>query len=90
MQFEIRMALEDAGLDLRLMDTVTGLMKTYGYTVAEAIACVRHGLTAGQELGIALNELGSSIDRALGLTRTVAWVDRQLRRWPRLYAWLSR
>ncbi len=44
MMFEIRLALEDAGLDIRLAETVAGLMRTYGWQIPRAIWCVRAGL----------------------------------------------
>jgi hypothetical protein len=45
MLFEIRLALEDAGLDVRLTETVAGLMEGYGWQIPQAIHCVRVATT---------------------------------------------
>lgn len=44
MQMEIRLALEEAGLDLHFMEIVTGLMRAYGWQVAQAISYVQAAL----------------------------------------------
>lgn len=44
MLFEIRLALEDAAMDVRLTGVVAGLMDFYGWQIPKAIACVRAAL----------------------------------------------
>lgn len=43
-QMEIRLKMEDAGLDLRALDAVTGLIEHYGWSIAKAIAAVKLAL----------------------------------------------
>jgi hypothetical protein len=43
-----------------------------------------------ERLDAALSDLRRALDDALGISRLVYWLDRQLRRSPRLYAWLSK
>lgn len=44
MLFEIRMALEDEGLDLRLVEVVAGLMDSYGWQIPQAVTTVKNAL----------------------------------------------